>query len=200
MRISRLLVVICLTASLCSGGPVACNKRSTQNCVITSEDYAVYSSVFLDLDKQRNSADKMEMIISEATVSGEDHLLDLQKIRQSTKDAPEATVVSFNVQRKRACNLQPQLSGSISYRIVSPEDLDKHFMRGRGMWESFYKEYPKASGIVRLSPVGYNVEATEALVYIEHSCGGLCGAGYLVLLARQDGRWIVKDQITLWVV
>jgi hypothetical protein len=149
IRISKLLCIASL-ASLCLGGAVACTKRITENCVLTSEDYAVYSSVFLDIDKRGNSTDKTELIISEATVSGEGYDLASQDVQRLVKEASDDTVASFNARRKSTCHLKPHLSGAISYRVVSSEDLTKAFTKDRGGWESFYKEYPRTAGIVHL--------------------------------------------------
>jgi hypothetical protein len=198
IRIAKLLYIASL-ASLCLGGAVACTKRITENCVLTSEDYAVYSSVFLDIDKRGNSTDKTELIISEATVSGEDYHLTSQDVQRLVKEASDDTVASFNARRKSTCHLKPHLSGAISYRVVSSEDLTKAFTKDRGGWESFYKEYPRTAGIVHLSAVGYNTGETEALVYVGNNCGGLCGGGYLFLLAKQNGHWEVKHEAQVWV-
>jgi hypothetical protein len=197
IKISKLLGIACL-ASLCLGGAVACTKRATENCVLTSEDYAVYSSVFLDMNKGGNSTNKTELIISDLTVSGDDDFLASQKVQRLVKEASDDTVANFNARRKSTCHLKPQLSGAISYRVVSQEDLAKAFTKDRGGWESFYKEYPRTTGIVHLSAVGYNTGETEALVYVDNNCGGLCGGGYLVFLANQNGHWEVKHHSQVW--
>jgi hypothetical protein len=39
----------------------------------------------------------------------------------------------------------------------------------------------------------------QALVAPSHGCGGLCGAGYYVLLTKKDGVWKVEAKRMTWV-
>ena len=66
-------------------------------------------------------------------------------------------------------------------------------------WESFYKRYPKAKSLIGLSRVGFNKELTEAVVYVEFSCGPLCGSGKLAYLKRGLFGWFVELVEGLWV-
>jgi hypothetical protein len=48
--------------------------------------------------------------------------------------------------------------------------------------------------------VGFNPERDQAFLYIGRGCGGLCGEGYYVLLAKNGGgAWSVKYKDILWV-
>jgi len=55
------------------------------------------------------------------------------------------------------------------------------------------------TGIVRLSPVGFNRDGTQALVYAEYYCGSTCGYGEYALLIRVDGRWRISDSVIVFV-
>lgn len=39
------------------------------------------------------------------------------------------------------------------------------------------------------SAVGYSKDHKEALIYLGHYCGSLCGTGHLVLLAKENETW-----------
>ena len=41
-----------------------------------------------------------------------------------------------------------------------------------------------------MSAVGFNVDKTLALVYVGHSCGGLCGGGSYHLLKKAGEKWV----------
>jgi hypothetical protein len=71
--------------------------------------------------------------------------------------------------------------------------------KGGGGFDEFHKENPKSFGIFCLSPVGYDTKGTEALVYVEHICGGLCGSGELFVVAKENAHWRLKNQIRLWI-
>jgi hypothetical protein len=67
-------------------------------------------------------------------------------------------------------------------------------------WRAFYQRFPGARGLVSFSRVGFNAARTQAVVSVSRGCGGLCGTGTLVLLARNpDGRWRVVGSVLMWV-
>jgi len=58
-------------------------------------------------------------------------------------------------------------------------------------------EYP---GVITVSRAGMSADGRQALLEVSNVCGGLCGAGWLVVLNRDnDGRWRVRRAIMLWV-
>ena len=51
-----------------------------------------------------------------------------------------------------------------------------------------------------ISPIGYSHDSTYAIVYYRVHCGGRCGHGALLLLARRVGCvWTVWDNAVLWI-
>jgi hypothetical protein len=197
MKSHALLFLACLAASTCLVGLLGCTRRTTYDCSLTSEDYAVYSAVLLDHVKQRGPDDNGDLIIYEITRSSEDFIPPMWKVPAPLKQVSDETVAHFNSREKSHCHLKSQIDRAVPYRILSTEELEKTFKRGE--WTAFSEEFPKSSGFWRLSPVGYNTQGTEALVYLERNCGGLCGAGGLVVLKKENGRWVVKDYVNLWV-
>jgi len=84
-----------------------------------------------------------------------------------------------------------------NYVVVADRDLpDDGIDR---FWTKFYQKYPRSSGLISFSNVGFNAQHNQAFVYAARGCGGLCGEGSYVLLRKVNGKWeIVKDQ-GLWV-
>lgn len=197
-RTNRLMLasICCLGVVIGTSWLVAHTWKGAEGCRVTSEDYAVYSAVLRDHVERRTPEDNGDLIIYEVTRSAEDYIPPMWEVRAPFKQVSDETVAHFNSREKNHCHLRSQLDRAIPYRIVSTEDLEKIFRRGD--WPAFSREYPKSFGFWRLSPVGYNTRGTEALVVVEHNCGGLCGGGELILLKKDDGRWIVKDRVTLW--
>jgi hypothetical protein len=66
-------------------------------------------------------------------------------------------------------------------------------------WKQFYQEYPNASGITRVSRVGIDEEAAQALFYLSITPAGLGGAGFFLLLHRRFGIWRVLASKSAWV-
>jgi len=47
--------------------------------------------------------------------------------------------------------------------------------------------------------VGFNTENDKALVYVGNSEGGLAGAGYYILLVKENGAWVIKEEVMTWI-
>ena len=69
----------------------------------------------------------------------------------------------------------------------------------QGFWPAFYKQYPHTAGIVRVSVPVLSSNRTQALVYVEQRCDGLCGQGALYLLRRVGSDWHVVAEYALWI-
>lgn len=65
------------------------------------------------------------------------------------------------------------------------------------LWNS--SESLRRLGYLTLSGVGFNPSRTQALFYVEHMCGGLCGGGWYVLMERVGGGWEVRDKHYTWI-
>lgn len=63
-----------------------------------------------------------------------------------------------------------------------------------GFWQSFYRLFPSATGLIELSSVGFAPDLREALAYCGRTSESLSGSGYLVLLRHDDDRW----QTVVW--
>lgn len=66
-------------------------------------------------------------------------------------------------------------------------------------WQHFYKRYPNTGGLLGTTRAVYTEDTSHALIYIHHMCDGLCGTGYLHLLARSKGGWLVERSYRVWV-
>jgi hypothetical protein len=63
----------------------------------------------------------------------------------------------------------------------------------------FEARFPNNLGYFVVSHIGLNLNKTEALLYVDHFCGGLCGGGEYVLMRKVNGVWLVADQRGTWV-
>jgi hypothetical protein len=76
--------------------------------------------------------------------------------------------------------------------FVNPSDLGAKV-------GDFEARYPDNIGFFVVSHVGLNLKKTEALLYIDHFCGGLCGGGAYVFMRKVSGVWYVVDLRSTWV-
>ena len=85
-------------------------------------------------------------------------------------------------------------------RLVPKSEIDEIFKDGPLGWPEFAKRFPRATGFVQLSNVGFTTAGDEAFVYVIHSCGGLCGTGHYVWMKKlTPGGWQVADQVMAWI-
>lgn len=105
------------------------------------------------------------------------------------------TLSNFKVKNEKASQLGPQPLGV----FVTEEEVDSIFRPNADGWDVFYKKYPGAQGILRLSRVGFSQKKDQALVYFGNQAHWLDGAGYFVLLANRNGSWVVVKQAMIWI-
>ena len=83
-------------------------------------------------------------------------------------------------------------------KMVSPSVIRRIFA-SKGWWDEFYRIYPGSRGVLRFSQPAFSQNRAQALVYVSHSCGGLCGTGWLVLLVKNRKAWQIESQSMLWI-
>jgi len=76
--------------------------------------------------------------------------------------------------------------------FVKPSDLGTKT-------SDFEARFPNNLGYFVVSHVGLNLNKTEAILYVDLFCGGLCGGGSYVLMRKVNGMWQVVDHHDTWV-
>lgn len=107
------------------------------------------------------------------------------------------TIAAYKAQNREPRQLEDAFKLSIRHVLVEEKELEQ-FRKGRG-WEEFYKKYPESGGFISFSQAGFNPDRTQALVYFEHWCGGLCGSGLYLLLEKGEGGWKVTKVHSSWI-
>jgi hypothetical protein len=184
----------------------------TPQANIESERYAVLSALI----KEMYIDDRTKLLVILHQDSGptssqtpEPHDERVEEMRGHMEDyafkelpglTPE-TVDSFHSEAKEYHPLARQLDVPTKYVLVRAKDLEPLFPKRKPdrAWSRFYARYPSSSGIISFSNPGFNGDLTQALVSTARSCGGLCGAGYFVLLAKDQGVWKVHAKVMTWV-
>ena len=85
--------------------------------------------------------------------------------------------------------------------LITHEEF-QYFFTGNDInsgWEEFHKEYPDAGGIISFTRIGFNSEKTQALFEISDQYGSLGGEGHIIYLAKENGKWVIKDTIFTWI-
>jgi hypothetical protein len=111
--------------------------------------------------------------------------------------APPALRSQFLVENLTTADL-PDIPG-LERHTTSAAQVLSIFADGGGWWTEFYRRYPGARGFIRFSKLAFTPAHDQAVVYVSHSCGGLCGTGWLVWLRRSSTRWAIAAQSMLWI-
>ncbi|HEX8748752.1 MAG TPA: hypothetical protein VF717_16385 [Pyrinomonadaceae bacterium] len=188
--------------------PVAASPNPLQ---IEDEEYAVYSAL-INEDLKESAGERQDpgervLIINDSPSLWQGFMLDKSKnffdeLKNSSPDLQPETVNDLQVKSQNATSrLEPKLSIKIKYILAKDEELDDLFKNNvMGGWEAFHKKYPKSSGFLVFSRVGFNSDKTQAVVYKGWSCGGLCGGGGYLLMTKKNGVWRVSRGIgSTWV-
>ena len=90
--------------------------------------------------------------------------------------------------------------GNLSVHLIDKKEYQKIFSSScKSSWEKFFSLYPEAKSLIRISKVGFRRFDIEAMFYIVSSGGCLAGSGSLAHLVKEDGNWVLKNLIQLWV-
>jgi hypothetical protein len=109
--------------------------------------------------------------------------------------SPELTQ-SFNAINLVSLELdRERFTDSLVVELISREDVDST-LSPRDWWPAFYERYPLSDGTIGISRVGFNSDTTVAILRVVAVSGPLSGIGWLSLLEKKDGRWIVAAEQT----
>lgn len=116
-------------------------------------------------------------------------------------DMPRAPEIPYAfrvalVDANRQAHPQP-LPGGRASAVMASDEIPRTFQLD--FWKRFYERHPGSAGYFQATRAVVSGDGRQALIYVEHSCGGLCGSGDLHLLRLHDGQWRAETSYTLWV-
>ena len=121
----------------------------------------------------------------------------LRWVHENMSGLDKETLDNFRTRNVQKRPLYDLFDLSVDVVFMSEEEVEKHFQSSG--WIEFYEKYPFSQGIMTLSGVGFNSEMNQALVYVGNRSSWDSGAGYYVLLIKENGVWIIQDDIILWI-
>jgi len=122
----------------------------------------------------------------------------LQRAAKELTLLSQETVADFLRKNSEQHSLTSTLKLNVDLKPMSESESKAIFQEGKG-WEDFYKKYPNSQGIMELSKPGFNGDATQALVYVANQGSWKGGAGYYVLLVKENNAWKIGKRYTSWV-
>jgi hypothetical protein len=120
-------------------------------------------------------------------------------LQESFPDAGEDLLADFFLQNEVSVTLLQKFDVDIPVILISRKEISDFFREGGGGWDGFYRAYPGAQGILQLSRAGFNAAMDQALVYAGNQADYLAGAGYVLLMEKENGAWIIQNSEMVWI-
>jgi len=193
MRI-RFILILALGVYLCA----SCQQISTPPTVMPQlnpeiEEYAVYNAL---LESKFASTDISQILFIDQTDTVSKGLIeqDLTAFQKSTPLEGEL-INSFMERNQKSYPLKPDLDFGLEYQLLTQEEVDELRSQDKASgWTLLYDKYPNAYGFVHLSPVGFNADFSQALVFMgTYHYDRLLEGGYYLMI-RQNGSWIIEAE------
>ena len=175
----------------------------------TDEEYRVYDAVLADKFTGGGTdfgslSDGRRLVILKELIVGE-KLTHQNYMWERLSPSDEASS-NFNSVRTQVGKLGRKFRTSSDYVLLPQETLDSFFRKPDGLqemeydsWKKFYEAFPESKGYIAFSRAGFDKEKTNAVVYLQHSCGSACASGYFITLRKVAGSWSVERTVMIWV-
>lgn len=158
--------------------------------------YAVYAAAIERVLQASRSA-AAPLLVADSTVVGAGEMDAL--LRSMSDSLSPALRAAYETALRTRSVLRDSIPLA-AVRVVPRGHIYAFFRQhGPDGWLHYYERYG-TTGFVELTSVGFPPDSSQAVLYMAHHCGGLCGTGYVVVLARgAGGAWVVRSARMLWV-
>jgi len=190
------LMIITLSACLLSQqGPAIAPEQ------LAAEEQAVYSVFFA------GSAPDATVVIQRSPASFADNMdaddETMEYIHKEMLGLSGALLQNFRQRNQGTAPFDNSLEIGVNYYLMETDELQAIFDRdlngGQDGWELFYSRFPDSPGITELSRVGFDPGMERALVYMGNQSHWVAGAGVFYLLEKQAGKWVIIDEVMVWI-
>lgn len=131
----------------------------------------------------------------------------MDNIQFGPSERPSSAILSretfddYLARNQEAKSLTRSFNLKTNYVLVDYSEIKRltNLTNPAKAFEDFYLKFPESGGFMVLSRVGFNRKHDQALVSTGWLCGGLCGMGDYVLLAKKSGAWSVEKTAENWV-
>ncbi len=119
-------------------------------------------------------------------------------IKTGLKNVTDETVDNFLERNAQPSQLSPDMDLGVDYVLLTEEELAQ--ISSQPNWgEVLSQKYPGANGYTIFSRVGFNNTLDQALIYVGNVGGPLMGSGSYFLMEKQNGEWVIKEEIMVWI-
>src|SRR5215470_8217710 len=120
-------------------------------------------------------------------------------MKQEFPSISQETIDDYVAKNAKSHQLTKSFDLKLKYTFIPKEKIEQIFKNGLDGWSEFYRQFPDSGGLIALSRAGLDSSGNQALVYMRHSCGGLCGTGHYMLLVKNEQQWVVQKKFMTWI-
>jgi len=189
---TAICLVLFISVFACSSlGTASANTPNPAN--VEKEEQAVYSFFI-------NPTDGPALILENTFTSMSDNDVEqtIEYIKSDLDGISKETINNFLNRNQESTKLSSTMDLDSPYILLTSEKLKE--IASQPNWGQLLTErYPGSYGYTIFSRVGFNSTLDQALIYVGYVGGPLMGSGSYYLLEKQNGEWILKDQIEVWI-
>jgi hypothetical protein len=190
------LLFLLLPLAACTSGTTATEPPVEDS--FGSEEQAAYRTAFEQIYGEPRMY--VLMALTSPGIDGVEGLpAALVSLQTRLSDLEAETLASFQSRNEESTAITEDMDLGIPYVLLTRADFDAIFAPNTSGWDVFYTRYPNSPGMTTVSAVGFNTDLTQALVYIGTTSHWLAGAGYYLLLEKEDLTWRISEQVLAWI-
>ena len=187
-KILILLLVLSITA--CSFFPSTTPLTTVD---FEKEEQAIYSLFTHD-------AGGVALILqnTSSNISEKNPEQSIEFIRSGLPGISNETLENYLARNAQPSQLSLDMNLSMDYALLTAEELAE--ISSHPNWgELLTEKYPNSHGYSVFSRVGFNNSLDQAVIYVGNMAGPLMGAGFFYFMEKQNGEWVIKQQVMVWI-
>ena len=160
---------------------------------IEKEEQAVYS-LFV------GGGERTVLLLQDtsADISANDPQKSLDYIRSGLPSLSDEALDNFVQRNQQSGPLAPDMELDVDYILLSTEELSE-ITRQSNWGEVITQKYPGSYGYTMFSRVGFNNTLDQAVIYVGSMAAPLMGSGFYYLMEKENGDWVIKEQVMAWI-
>ena len=182
------IVLVCMLISCSAPTPVPTPSAAD----IEKEEQTIYS-LFL------HDAGGAALILQDTSseISTEKPQQSIDYIQSGLKSISSETLNNYLSRNAQPSQLSPDMNLGMDYVLLSADELAEIFSQPN--WNQFLAEkYPGSYGLYTFSRVGFNNSLDQAVIYVGNVAAPMMGAGFYYLMEKKNGKWLIKEQVNVW--
>ena len=160
---------------------------------IEKEEQAIYSFFV-------GGGERTVLILQDtsADISANDPQKSLDYIRSGLPSLSDEALDNFVQRNQQSGPLAPGMELDVDYILLSTEELSE-ITRQSNWGEVITQKYPGSYGYTMFSRVGFNNTLDQAVIYVGSMAAPLMGSGFYYLMEKENGDWVIKEQVMAWI-